>query len=75
MLPLSAVEPGRRVEIVEIRAGRGLIMRLATMGFYPGTVIDVISNIGRGPLIIAREGIRLGLGFGMANKIWVRILR
>lgn len=37
--------------------------------------MNVISNIGRGPLIIAREGIRLGLGFGMANKIWVRILR
>ncbi|HIE43196.1 MAG TPA: ferrous iron transport protein A [Candidatus Omnitrophica bacterium] len=75
MLPLSAIEPGRRAEIVEIRAGRGLAMRLANMGFYPGTIIDVISNIGRGPLIIAREGIRLGLGFGMANKIWVRILR
>ncbi len=62
------------MEIVEIRAGRGLAMRLANMGFYPGAVVEVISNVGRGPLIIAKGGVRLGLGFGMAHKIWVRIL-
>lgn len=68
------VEPGRKAEILGIRAGRGLTVRLAHMGFFPGTVVDVISNVGRGPLIIARDGVRLGLGFGMAQKIWVRVL-
>lgn len=60
------------MEIAEIRAGRGLSARLADMGFYSGVVIEVVSNFGRGPLIIAKEGVRVGLGFGMAHRIWVR---
>ncbi len=75
MRPLSMVNPGEKVELAEIRAGRGLSTRLADMGFYPGVVIEVISNFGRGPLIVAKQGIRLGLGFGMAHKIWVRTTR
>ncbi len=74
MVPLNRIRPGEKVEIIDVRAGRGLSGRLASMGFYPGTVVRVISNVGRGPLIVAKEGIRLGLGFGMARKILVRIL-
>ncbi|MFW6139619.1 MAG: FeoA family protein [Spirochaetota bacterium] len=73
MVPLSMVDPGQRVEIVQIRGGRGIVSRLTGMGFYPGVVVEIISNR-RGPLIIAREGIRLGIGFGMAHKIYVRPL-
>ncbi len=72
MMPLSMIESGERVEIVEVRAGRGLSARLADMGFYPGVTVKVISNVGRGPLIISRNGVRLGLGFGMAYRILVR---
>ncbi|OPX31791.1 MAG: hypothetical protein B1H40_03490 [Candidatus Latescibacteria bacterium 4484_181] len=75
MRPLSMVRPGERVEIAEIRAGRGLSARLADMGFYPGVAIEVVSNFGRGPLIIAKSGIRLGLGFGIAHQIWVRTIQ
>ena len=75
MCPLSMIKPGEKVEIAEIRAGRGLSVRLANMGFYPGVIIDVISNLKQGPLIIAKEGTRLGLGFGMASKIFVKFTR
>ncbi|MCD6257959.1 ferrous iron transport protein A [Candidatus Aerophobetes bacterium] len=73
MIPLSMVNPGQKVQIVQIRGGRGLVSKLANMGFYPGVIVEVISNR-NGPLIVAREGIRLGLGFGMAHKILVRPL-
>jgi len=75
VIPLSMARAGERVAIVEVRAGRGLSMRLATMGFYPGTLVEVISNIGRGPIIVAKGGIRLGLGFGMARKVFVRVAK
>lgn len=75
IIPLSTARPGEKVEIVDVRAGRGLYMRLANMGFYPGTSIEVVSNVGRGPMIVARGGIRLALGFGMAQKVFVRIRR
>ena len=73
MIPLSMVNPGQKVQIVQIRGGRGLISRLANMGFYPGVIIEVVSNR-NGPLIIARDKIRLGLGYGMAHRIFVRPL-
>jgi len=69
-MPLSMVRSGERVRIVEIRGGRGLIARLADMGFYPGVEIEVISNR-PGPLILNRGGIRLGIGYGMAHRIFV----
>lgn len=70
MMPLSVIRSGERVKIVEIRGGRGLIGRLADMGFYPGAEIEVISNR-PGPLILNRGGVRLGIGYGMAHRILV----
>ncbi len=74
MIPLNMTKPGQKVEILSVRAGRGLAMRLANMGFYPGVVVEIVYNIGRGPIIVAKGGIRLGLGYGMAHKIFVRVL-
>ena len=73
-IPLSMVHPGERAEVVQIRGGRGLSARLASMGFYPGATLEVISNR-KGPLIVAREGMRVALGFGMAHKVMVRPLQ
>ncbi|RLB04442.1 MAG: ferrous iron transport protein A [Deltaproteobacteria bacterium] len=70
-IPLSMVQEGERVRVVEIRAGRGLIRRLLSIGIGLGDVIEVISNSPPGQVIIGKGGMRLGLGFGMAHKILV----
>ena len=72
MKPLNKTLTGEKVEIVEIRGGRGLVTKLLNMGFYPGVMVEVVSNCGYGPLIVAKDGMRLGLGFGMAQKIFVK---
>jgi ferrous iron transport protein A len=72
MKPLSKTLTGEKVEIIEIRGGRGLVTKLLNMGFYPGVIVEVVSNCGYGPLIVAKGGIRLGLGFGMAQKVFVK---
>ena len=73
MMPLSMVRPGERARIIQIRGGKGLIRKLADMGFYPGADIEVISNR-PGPLILNRGGVRLGIGCGMAHKILVSLM-
>jgi len=73
MIPLSMIKQGEKVRIVSLRGGKGLFMRLASMGLYPGAVIEVISNK-MGPLIIAKDGMRVGIGYGMAQKIFVQPL-
>jgi Fe2+ transport system protein FeoA len=72
--PLSFIEPGREVRVVDIRAGRTLAGRLARMGIYLGSRIRVISNSISGPMIIGIGDKRIGLGRGKCNKIIVRRL-
>jgi ferrous iron transport protein A len=71
-IPLSMVESGRNVRLVMVRAGRGLVQRLADMGFVPGVQIRVVSNNAAGPLVVLVKGSRLMLGRGMAHKMLVQ---
>ncbi len=74
MVPLSMTSTGAKVKIAQIVSGSRLRSRLANMGIYEGTVVEVIYNVGTGPVIISRDEARYGLGFGMAKKILVTYL-
>jgi len=71
LVSLDKIGSGDRVIVKKIEAGFGLNKKLADMGIYPGVTIEVIRNAHRGPVIISRNGIRFGLGYGMAKKIYV----
>ena len=73
-MPLAYVPLGRKVRIVQVRAGKGLLLRLSEMGIFPGAVFDVVSDFSRGPIILQRGAMRIGLGRGVAFKIWVQII-
>ena len=70
-MPLAMVSVGEKVKIVNIRAGRGFNQHLADMGLTPGTVIEVVTTHGVGPVLIDFRGSRLVLGFSAAQKIMV----
>ena len=70
--PLSFIEPGKEVVVVNIQAGKNLMGRLARMGIYLGSKIKVINNNISGPMIIGIGDKRIGFGRGMCNKILVR---
>ena len=70
-VPLSSIMSGNCVRLLKINAGKSLKGRFLALGFTPGTEISVISNAGRGPLLIAVRESRMTLGCGMAEKILV----
>lgn len=71
---LVNMKPGQSGEIVGLQGGRGLMRNLEGMGIMTGCIIRVISmQIMRGPLIIAKGNTQVALGFGMAQKIMVKI--
>ena len=72
MMPLAYVPTGRQVRVIEVRAGKGLAIRLAEMGIFPGVVVRVVSDFSRGPVVVEKKGMRIGLGRGIAFKIWVQ---
>jgi len=70
MMPLTAVNPGQEVTLIDIQGGRGLRSKLYSMGLIPGIKLTLMGNSG-GPIMIAINDTRLALGFGMATKIIV----
>ena len=73
MMSLVYAKTGETVEVVRIVGGKGISSHLATMGIYPGVKLKVISSAGFGPLIVAVNETRIGLGRNMARRIFVKI--
>jgi ferrous iron transport protein A len=71
MIPLSMARPGEKARVVRILGGRGFVRRVTEMGFYLGAEIEIISNAQAGPLLIRLGGSRFGIGFGIAQRIFV----
>lgn len=70
--PLSTVATGDTVRLVRVRAGRGLNSRLASMGFVTGVEIRVVSNGHPGPFVVIIKDIKMVLGRGVAQKVFVQ---
>ena len=68
-MPLSLAQPGEYI-VTGIGGKRGMIARLQSMGILIGDTINVIMPP-PGPVIIAKGEIRIGIGVGMANRIYV----
>ena len=74
MIPLSSVPSGKSIIVLSFQCGRRLAWRLFEMGILPGARYKVVSNLRWGPVILEKDGMRLGLGHGMAEKILVRVV-
>lgn len=75
LMPLALAKPGEKIVIKEIMGGREVRARLASMGFRPGGVLEVINNNGQGRLIVGCRQTRLALGRGVAQKVMVSLAR
>ncbi|MBC7224627.1 MAG: ferrous iron transport protein A [Anaerolineae bacterium] len=71
-LPLSSLRPGERAVVRRVAGGRGVVARLASLGFTPGATVTMIQNFGRGPLIVEVRGARIALGRREAARVWVQ---
>jgi len=73
-VPLSHAEVGQQAVLTSVNGGRGMLLRLAEMGIRPGIRFEVLSKGRPGPFIILANGMRLVLGQGMVQRIFVRIV-
>ena len=72
-LPLAMASEGESLRIVSLTGGRGFHEKLVSMGLNVGDEIEIVQRRAGGTLVIAKGGIRYGLGGGMAQKILVAI--
>ncbi len=68
--PLAMAQEGEQVQIFLLRAGKGLEMRLTSLGLNTGSELTILHRQG-GQLVVLRGETRLALGAGMAQKIMV----
>lgn len=69
---LSALHTGEKGVVIQIAGGRGLLERMTSLGFVPGTEIAILQNFGHGPIIVRSRDARIALGRGVAGKIQMR---
>jgi len=70
-IPLSALAPGGVGVVRQLAGGRGLVSRLAALGFTIGAEVTMVQNFGHGPLIVLVRDTRVALGRGEAAKVLV----
>jgi ferrous iron transport protein A len=71
--PLSETPVGLKVRLVAIDGGRQLTRRLLALGLTLGSEVEVLHHRGRG-VVVAKQGNRVALGKGIAEKLQAEIL-
>jgi ferrous iron transport protein A len=72
-IPLAALGARQTGVVCQLDGGRGFVGRLASLGLTPGVMVQMVQNVGHGPLIVLVRDTRLALGRGQAMKVWVSL--
>ena len=73
---LTQLQEGESGVVVNIHGGYGLVRRLESLGIRVGKkVTKVSSQLMRGPITVRIDNSQIALGFGMAKKIIVRVVK
>jgi ferrous iron transport protein A len=70
---LNEILVGQKVRLVAVHGGRQLIRRLLSLGLSVGAEVEVLHHRGHG-VVVAREGNRVALGKGIAEKLYAEVL-
>jgi ferrous iron transport protein A len=68
---LGRLPPGVRGTVRNILGGREMASRLAALGMTVGAEIEVLQNLGHGPLLVRVRDTRVALGRRVALKVLV----
>jgi Fe2+ transport system protein FeoA len=69
--PLHAAAAGRSVRLCTVTGDCATRSHIASLGFVPGAVFQIVSASTRGPLLIALKSGRLLVDHLTARNIWV----
>ena len=71
-LTLADLKTGEHAIFQEIRAQKGIISRLSSLGFTPGVELEMNQNYGFGPLVVSLRGSKIALGRQEAKETLIR---
>lgn len=71
-IPLSELQAGEKGIVTAIYGGRGMLERVTSLGFVPGTEISILQRLRHGPIIVRVHDARIALGREIARRIQIR---
>lgn len=71
--PLSEAPVGSKVRLVAIDGNKQLARRLLSLGLSVGSEVQILNRRGRG-VVVARQGNRVALGKGVAEKLQAELV-
>lgn len=71
MVILSSLKNGQVAIVRGLVGGQRFVSRAAAMGFAPDTLVTMLQNSGRGPILVYLRDTQVALGRGEAAKIHV----
>ncbi|MDD4941172.1 MAG: FeoA family protein [Candidatus Omnitrophica bacterium] len=75
-IDLTQMQPGETGVVKDILGGRGMVLKLQSMGLRPGkTITKVSSHFWAGPQTIEIHNVQIAVGFGMAKRIYIEVQR
>ncbi len=72
MIPLSMATAGK-YKVIQIKGGHKFNARLNELGILEEDIIEVLTNA-PGPIFVKKGDTKVGIGVGMASKIFVQPL-
>ena len=77
MLPLGLLSEGEAAMVLQDASNRmnsraDILCRIEEMGFRAGKTVEMLSNEGKGPLLIRVDNARVAMARGLAMKVMVR---
>ena len=72
-LTLDAVNEGKVARVLEFEGRGGWVYRMYQMGLFPGALVEVLVNNGRGPVIVRVMGVEVAVGRGLARRVRVEL--
>jgi DtxR family Mn-dependent transcriptional regulator len=72
-IPLSELTSGQTGVIRSYTGGRGMLGRCLSLGFTPGSVVKMIRNYKKGPLLVKVRDSEVALGRQVADKILINM--
>ena len=74
LITLTKMRSGHSGVVAQIQGGFGLTARFNALGILPGKRITKVgSMMGQGPVTIEVDRVQVAIGFGMANRIIVKV--
>ncbi len=75
LIPLSSAKKGEKVIVKQINSGKTGRIRLLAMGLRIGDMVEIITNMNHGQVVISVDNNRLIVGRGISQKIMVTPLK